>query len=98
MQCEVEFSPDSLAHLQAIEAYLAERFYQTSAERYVGRIIEACLRLKIFPHIGTRREDHAPGMRVIGFEHRVAIYFIVGINTVRIIGILHGGRAFSTNA
>ncbi len=53
MSYEVVFSPEALAHLPALEAYLAERFYPANAHRYIQRIIEACPRLGRVPQLGT---------------------------------------------
>jgi toxin ParE1/3/4 len=45
-----------------------------------------------FPDRGTRRDDLLAGLRVVGFERRVAIAFHVGPDTVTIDRILYGGR------
>ena len=63
---------------------------------YVERIQAACLRLAVFPERGTRRDDIRPGLRVIGFEGRVAIAFHVGAGRVTIDRVLYGGRDLGT--
>ena len=45
---------------------------------------------------GTRRDHIRPGLRVIGFEARVAIAFHVGAEKVTIDRILYGGRDLGT--
>ena len=90
----VAFSKEADGQLQELEQYLAERFYPANAEQYVRRLTEACLSLGIAPHRGTARNDLARGMRTIGFERRVTIYFKVMDRQVVIIGIFYGGRSF----
>ena len=94
MPYEVAFSEEAESQLQRLEEYLAERFHPANAERYVQRLIEACLSLGAAPHRGTKREDLAPGIRMTGFERRVTIYFKLLEHQVVILGIAYGGRSF----
>jgi plasmid stabilization system protein ParE len=48
--------------------------------------------LKTFPQRGHKRDDVLPGLRIIGFERRVTIAFVVTADAVLIEGILYGGR------
>jgi toxin ParE1/3/4 len=48
--------------------------------------------LGTLPERGTLRDDLRPGLRTIGFEHRVAIAFRVSTDTVAVLRILYGGR------
>jgi toxin ParE1/3/4 len=41
---------------------------------------------------GQLREDIRPGLRVAGFEHRVAIAFIVEDERVIILRVFYGGQ------
>jgi toxin ParE1/3/4 len=70
----VVFSSAAQSQLEELEDYLALRFYPGNAERYVERIATACISLGLAPHRGTQREDLGTGVRMIGFESRVAIY------------------------
>jgi toxin ParE1/3/4 len=54
----------------------------------------ACLQLADFPERGAARSDLYPGLRIIGFENRISIAFIVEETSVRIVRILYGGRLF----
>jgi toxin ParE1/3/4 len=74
MPYSVAFSDVAVLHLQEIEEYLAERFYPATAERFVQRIVKACLALGSAPYRGTKRDDLAEGIRTIGFERRATIY------------------------
>ena len=50
--------------------------------------------LATFPERGRRRDDIQPGLRVIGFERRVAIAFRILKTRVEIVSIAYGGRDF----
>ena len=80
--------------LRELYDYIAAQGGRGVAGRYVARIEAACLRLAEFPERGTRRDELLPGLRIIGFERRAAIAFIAEADTVRIIRVFYGGRAF----
>jgi toxin ParE1/3/4 len=88
----VTFSAEAQADLVELEEYLSERFYPRNAERYVHRIAQACFALAHAPHRGTSREDLGFGVRVIGFERRLSIYFRVRSDEIIIAGIFYGGE------
>ncbi len=92
MSLTVEFSVEAQAHLNELEDYLAERFYPGNARKYLDRLMQSCLSLGRSPHRGRSRDDLRPGLRVIGFERRVSIYFKVVGDRVYIVGVLYGGR------
>ncbi|ADW70571.1 type II toxin-antitoxin system RelE/ParE family toxin [Granulicella tundricola] len=93
MSYSVVFSPRAKRQLERLEDYLAERFYPANAERYIHRLTRACHSLALMPFKGTKRDDLRPGIRTIGFERRVTIYFAVESDQVQIISILYGGRS-----
>ncbi len=94
MPYEVIFSAEAEMQLQQIETYLAGRFYPANVERFIESLAQACVSLGIAPHRGTKRDDLIPGLRTIGFEHRVTIYFKLVENEVLIVSVLYGGRTF----
>lgn len=57
-------------------------------------ILDSCDRLKEFPFVGVARDDLRPGLRTLGFRRRVVIAFAVTDETVEIIGVYYGGRAY----
>jgi toxin ParE1/3/4 len=69
-----------------------EQSSPSSAARYVDRIEEFCMKLSLFPERGTRRDEVRPGIRIIGFNRRVAVAFYVRDREVEIARILYGGR------
>ena len=96
MTNEVVFAPEAQLDLLDLYDMVAEGSSSERAVAYVERIQAACLRLAAFPERGTRRDDIRPGLRVIGFERRVAIAFHVGAGRVTIDRILYGGRDVGT--
>jgi toxin ParE1/3/4 len=92
MPYQVIFSPAARKHIHELEEYLAERFYPGNVTKFIKRLTQACLSLASAPHRGMRREDLRPGMRTIGFERRVTIYFKVVEDQVVIMSLLYGGR------
>jgi toxin ParE1/3/4 len=92
MTHRVIFDPAAEADLQELAEWIAERANVAVAIGYVERIIAHCRRLDVFPMRGTARDDVLPGLRTVGFEHRVLIAFRVGADTVSVLRILYGGR------
>jgi toxin ParE1/3/4 len=71
-----------------------ERGEPTVAINYVRRIRQYCEDFAEFPARGTMRDDIRPGLRIIGFERRVAIAFTFDDKQVRIGRIFYGGRDY----
>lgn len=89
---EVLVSEVALADLDRIYDSVSEASGPVTARRYVARLYDRCIRIGRVPEQGTRRDDLLPGLRVIGFERRVAILFRVLPTTVVVLRVLYGGR------
>ena len=63
---------------------------------YIDRIEDCCRNLAAFPKRGIRRDDLRRGLRILGFERRAVIAFLVTADTVTILRILYGGRDLET--
>lgn len=63
---------------------------------YVRRIRAYCEGFVEFPERGIKRDDIRPGLRIAGFERRVAIAFTFDADHVRIGRIFYGGRDYQT--
>ena len=59
---------------------------------YLERIEAYCQGFSLFPKRGRRRDDLFPGLRVVGFERRLSIAFLVEPERVVILRVLYGGR------
>ncbi|MGM4982076.1 MULTISPECIES: type II toxin-antitoxin system RelE/ParE family toxin [Rhizobium] len=94
MVYKIVFRPAARADLKALYSYIAKQADHRVAGAYIDRMEASCRSLAIFPERGTVRDDLFPGVRVIGFEHRASIAFIVEADTVRILRVLYGGQMF----
>jgi toxin ParE1/3/4 len=79
-----------------LQSYLSERFYPENAERFVGRLVDACESLRDGPFRGTLREDIGPGIRSFGFERRITVFFTISDEQVVILRISYRGRTSYT--
>ena len=90
------FRPAAEADL--IDPYhsIAERSgFPARAIGYIRRIRTYCETLATFPERGTRRDDLRYGLRIIGFERRIVIaYMILGTGEVDIGRIFYGGQDY----
>jgi toxin ParE1/3/4 len=90
----VRFTPEALNQLDELESHIAGAGAPIAAARYVDSIVDYCENLRTFPHRGTRRDDIRPGLRTLGYRHRVTIAFAVAGDIVDIIGIFYGGQDY----
>ena len=95
MKRRVVYSPEAREDLNNLFDYIAERTSADAALAYTLRIKSWCDSLADFAERGTQRDDLWPGLRIIGFEKRVAVAFHVTADTVTIDRILYGGRDLS---
>ena len=70
----------------------------TTAQRYVGAVVDCCEALSAFPKRGKMRDDIRPGLRLTNYRGRTVIAFTVDdVNvTVSVIGIFYGGQNYET--
>jgi toxin ParE1/3/4 len=88
----IVFAPEARNDLTQLYLFIAKNSGDDRAWSYVQRIEAYCMGFATFPDRGTRRDDLLAGLRVVGFERRVAIAFHVSPDTVTIDRILYGGR------
>ena len=89
------FSEEAQTDLLDLYDYIADHGGDSRAIHYIERIEECCQSLRTLPKRGTARDDIRPGLRIIGFEHRVTIAFDVDSDPVTILRILYAGRDVS---
>lgn len=92
MAYRVRLRPEAADDLRAIYTYIRDQASPDVARRYVGRITAYLQGFDVFPERGTRRDDISPGLRIVGFERRVTIAFVVEQDEVIVLNILYGGR------
>ncbi|WP_105425345.1 type II toxin-antitoxin system RelE/ParE family toxin [Neorhizobium tomejilense] len=63
------------------------------ARNYIARVRAFLTEFETFPERGTIR-DARNGMRLIGFERRVSVAFVVEDNEVVILRLLYAGQHF----
>jgi toxin ParE1/3/4 len=74
--------------------YIAERASPQVSRRYLDRIRSFIDRLQTFPMRGSVRDEIKTGLRMVGFERRVTIAFVVEGKEVVVLRVLYGGRQF----
>lgn len=92
----VSFSQQAQDDLFAIETWLETEAGKDRARRYVDRLIEKCMRLDLASRRGTGREDLFEGLRIVGFERRITIAFVVDDLEVVILRIFRAGQNWET--
>lgn len=88
----VVFAPEARTDLAALYDMIAAAASPQRAMDYVERLEAFCRGFSTVAERGTRRDDIRPGLRVTGFERRVAIAFTVGDEQVVILRLFYGGR------
>ena len=90
--------PAAEADLTDLYHYVAEQ--SGSHERaigYIRRIRARLEKLKTFPELGHLRDDLRPGVRILGFERRVVIaYILLASGDIEIGRVFYGGRDYET--
>ena len=64
------------------------------ARNYAARIRAFLNTFDTFPERGSIRDAIRPGLRIVGFERRVSVAFVVEAENVVILRILYAGRQF----
>ena len=91
----VRFRPQALADLENLYRYLLRAgATRLTAQGFVRRIRNRCLRIGNVPLGGRARDDLEPGLRTVPFEHSAVIAYKVEEGVVRIANIFYGGRDY----
>ncbi|MBP2547581.1 toxin ParE1/3/4 [Neorhizobium galegae] len=65
-----------------------------TAKGFVERIMARCRKIGDAPRGGRLRDDLAPGLRTVPFEHSAVIAYVVREDCVQITNVFYGGRDF----
>ncbi len=82
------------ADIENIYSYVSVQSSHKVARSFIDRILGFISGLDMYPERGTVRNEIRAGLRVIGFERRINVAFIVEENDVIILRILYGGQKF----
>ncbi len=88
----VDFAPEAVADLAVIADWVTEVAGATVASSYLDRLEDFCMRLDLASERGPSRDDIRPGLRIVGFERKLTIAFLVEADSVIILRIHAGGR------
>ena len=91
----IRLRPEAETDLRLLYQGLLERGTPlVTARAYINRILVFVNGLDLFPKRGRVRDEIRQGLRVIGFEHRVSIAFVVEDESreVVVLRILYGGQ------
>lgn len=88
----VEFSENARSDLIALYDWIASAASPDVALAYIERLERYCLDFDYASERGRRRDDIRQGLRIVGFERRVTIAFMVNDARVVILRLYSGGK------
>lgn len=88
----VEFAPEARDDLLALYDWISVKASPNIALGYIERIETYCNDFDCASERGLARNDIRQGLRIIGFERRLTIAFIVSDTTVTILRLFYGGQ------
>lgn len=91
-QREIVFAPEAGADLLALYEWISVKASPDVAMTYIERIEVYCNGFDLASERGHARDDIRPGLRIVGFEGRITIAFMVSDLTVTILRLFYGGR------
>ena len=90
----VSYRPEAVADLENIYDAVARMSASRQVARgFVQRIMARCRRIGDVPRGGRRRDDLVPGLRLVPFEGRAVIAYVV-MDGVEITNVFYGGRDY----
>jgi toxin ParE1/3/4 len=95
---QVIFTPLAERQLDKLHREITLRSgFESRADAYIERIVDYCLGLDLFPQRGAARDDLLLGLRVLGFERRATIAFVITADRIVIEGVYYGGQDLDAN-
>lgn len=92
----VEYRADAADDIEQLFSYVLETsFDAVTAARFTDRIFERCEKIGNAPFAGISRNDLGPGIRIVPFERKAVILYIVRDQTVWITNIFSGRRDYA---
>ncbi len=93
----VVFAPEAAEDLNELYDWISGEASPTVALAYLERVEAYCSRLSIGSERGHLRSDIRPGLRIVGFERRLTIAFVVQEETVLVLRVFTAGRNWETS-
>ena len=94
-QLTVRFLATANADVKAIFDWIADSSSNRDvAAKFIGRIFDRCDGLSDFPEQGIARSDLSPGLRLLPFERKAAIFYRITRDEVQITKVLYRGRDY----
>jgi plasmid stabilization system protein ParE len=93
----VRLTDEAKADLAAIYRFVRHKSASSAVARaYAMRIRTFLDGFDSFPERGSVRDHIRPGLRIVGFERRVSVAFLVENEEVVILRVLYAGRQFES--
>lgn len=86
------FAPQARHDLVELADWIAERAGAETALAYAAPLEAYCMGFELLGERGQRRNDLRPGLRIIGFERRVTVAFMVSESETTILRLHYGGQ------
>ena len=89
---DIVFAPEAHADVLALYDWISAKAGSGIAINYIERIERFCNGLDLASEHGHSRDDIRSGLRVVGFEKRITIAFMVSDHSVTILRLFYGGQ------
>lgn len=94
---QIRLTDEAESDLVRIYGFVREKSASISVARnYVARIRTFLDGFEAFPERGSTRDHVRSGLRIVGFERRISVAFVVEPTEVVILRILYAGQQFET--
>jgi toxin ParE1/3/4 len=94
----VRLTEEAEADIAEIYRFVRRKAASTSVARnYVGRIRAFLAEFHLVPERETVRAGVREGLRIVGFERRVSVAFVMEDSEVVVLRVLYAGREFEVN-
>lgn len=92
----VEYRPEAVEDIEQLFSYILETsFDAVTTARFIDRVFERCEKIGDAPFGGVSRDDLGPGIRIVPFERKAVILYVVRDRTVWITNIFSGRRDYA---
>jgi toxin ParE1/3/4 len=90
----VRLMPAAIADIQDLYVYIRGQSSADVARGYIDRILAFIDGFETFPERGIQHHEIRAGLRMVGFERRVTVAFVIEGDEVVVLNVLYAGRQF----